>query len=66
MFRWYRNGTFEVVGWRQPAPAHEIYGGWDTGTGMINWHQFGRYDNEGFGCLAGGCANRTINVTKSY
>lgn len=66
MFRWYRNGTFEVVGWRQPAPAHEVYGGWDTGTGSINWHQFGRYDNEGFGCLAGGCANRTINVTKSY
>lgn len=66
MFRWYRNGTFEVVGWRQPAPAHEIYGGWDTGSGSINWHEFGRYNNEGFGCLAGGCANRTINVTKSY
>lgn len=66
MFRWYRNGTFEVIGWRQPVPHHEIYGGWDNGSGLINWHTFGLFPNEGFGCLTGSCGTRTVNITRSY
>lgn len=66
VFRFYRNGTFEVVGWRYPVPHHEIYGGWDNGSGLMNWHQFGRFTNEGFGCLTGSCGTRTVNITKTY
>lgn len=66
MFRWYRSGSFQVVGWYQPTPNHEIYGGWDRGNGMVTWRQFARYDNEGFGCSAGTCGTRTSNITKQY
>lgn len=66
VFRYYRSGTFEVVGWRQPVPHHEIYGGWDGGSGYMHWRAFGQFTNEGFGCLVGSCGTRSINVTKTY
>lgn len=66
MFRWYRNGTFEVVGWRQPVPHHEIYGGWDNGVGNATWHTFGQFTNEGFGCLTGSCGNEDMYITRTY
>ena len=66
MFRWYRSGTFEVVGWRQPVPHHEIYGGWDSGSGNLAWYSFGQYTNEGFGCLTGSCGTRTVNVSTTH
>ncbi|MGO2471113.1 MAG: hypothetical protein ACTH7O_09330, partial [Microbacterium gubbeenense] len=66
MFRWYRNGTFEVVGWRRPVPNHEVYGGWDNGKGLINWHTLGKYGNLGFHCLTGACGTRDMNISQRY
>jgi hypothetical protein len=65
-FRWYRNGQFQVVGWRYPVPNHEIHGGWDNGSGLATWHAFGKYQNNGFICLIGQCGTRSLNITKSY
>jgi len=66
MFRLYRNGTFEVVGFRQPVPHHEIYGGWDNGNGIMNWREFGKFTNQGFSCLTGSCGTKSINVSRTY
>lgn len=66
IFRWYRNGTIEVVGWRQPVPNHEIWGGWDNGVGNMDWYTFGLYNNEGFGCLVGACGNRDVNASQTH
>ncbi|MEN2737895.1 hypothetical protein ABCS02_08900 [Microbacterium sp. X-17] len=66
VFRWYRNGTFEVVGWRQPVPSHEVWGGWDNGVGNMNWDAFALLGNEGFNCLAGFCGNRTMNYSLTH
>ena len=50
--RMYRGtGLVEVIGWRQAAPAHEIYARRDLDSGSQQWEAMSRRSNEGFGCL---------------
>lgn len=45
------SGLVEAIGWRQAAPAHEIYARKDVAGGKQNWETMSRRGNEGFGCL---------------
>jgi len=65
-FRWYRTGTFEVVGSRIRVPHHEIYGGWDNGNGDYTWRPFAQMPNEGFQCLVLNCGTQGISETRTY
>lgn len=50
--RMYRGtGLVEVIGWRQAAPAHEIYARRDLSNGNQQWETMTRRSNEGFICL---------------
>lgn len=50
--RMYRStGLVEVIGWRQAAPAHEIYARRDLSNGNQQWKTMSRRSNEGFICL---------------
>lgn len=65
-FRWYRTGTFEVVGSRLPVPHHEIYGGWQVGN-AYSWHSMRLMPNQGFHCLTLPlCATEGISETRTY
>lgn len=57
--RFYRSGTIELVGEREPVPHHEAYGRWDNGSGET-WYTMYRDVNEGFGCVSGYCEDGAI------
>lgn len=65
-FQWWRSGTFQVNGSRYPVPNHEIYGGWDPGTGLVNWWPINFMTNVGFSCLTGACGALSFNDTVSH
>lgn len=64
--RFYRSGTFEVSGSRFPVPAHEVYGGWDNGSGTKVWRPLARLNNEGFACLTGACGSKQVYGSATY
>lgn len=61
-FRFYQSGTIEVAGSRYPVPNHEIYGRWNP-SGIETWYPMLQAENEGFGCLIGGCTNPGIALS---
>ncbi|WP_162621914.1 hypothetical protein [Microbacterium suaedae] len=67
VFRIYRSGTVEMVGWRKPVPNHEVYVRWDRTDGTNFWQTLARRTNQGFGCLLDGvCAVDDYNISSSY
>jgi hypothetical protein len=67
MFRIYRSGTVEMVGWRKPVPNHEVYVRWNRSNGTEFWSTLALRGNSGFFCLIDyACANDNYNVTASY
>lgn len=67
MFRIYRSGTIEMVGWRKPVPHHEVYVRWNRSNGSEFWAPLVRRGNSGFHCLLdGACATDNYNLSASY
>ena len=67
MFRIYRSGTVEMVGWRKPVPNHEVYVRWNRTDGSEYWTSFALRGNSGFPCLLDGvCATDNYNLSISY
>lgn len=50
---YYRSGTVAVDGYRFKAPEHEMYGRFNTSSGMDTWRAISRRPNDGFFCLLG-------------
>ncbi len=63
--RFYRSGSIEVVGDREPVPHHEGYGRWDSGSGEF-WDAMFQRTNEGFDCLVGYCTDDPIIVSETH
>jgi len=62
----YRNsGLIQVTGYRNPVPAHEIYGRWNVGA-TETWYSIMRRSNSGFHCLLGVCGNEVINLQVTH
>lgn len=64
----YRSGTVAVDGYRFKAPAHEMYGRFNTATYTEVWKTITRRPNEGFQCLLGNgaCGMDFYDVSASY
>lgn len=61
--RFYRNsGLVEVVGWRYPVPAHEMYIRVNKGNQEV-WSTLSRRKNEGFDCLVGYCTRDSYQLS---
>lgn len=63
--RMYRSGVFEVVGYRYPVPAHEVYGGWDVG-GYVMWYPIIAMPHTAFVCLLGWCGTQGISASATH
>lgn len=63
--RFYRSGTIEVVGDREPVPHHEAYGRWDNGSGEF-WNTMYQDTNDGFICLLGYCTDDPIILNETH
>lgn len=67
VFRIYRSGTVEMVGWRKPVPNHEVYVRWNRTDGSEFWASLSLRGNDGFHCLIDGlCGIDDYNVSASY
>lgn len=65
---YYRSGTVAVDGYRFKAPAHEMYGRFNTASNTEVWKTITRRPNDGFGCLLGNgaCGMDFYDVSTSY
>jgi len=50
---YYRSGTVAINGYRYKAPAHEMYGRFNTVNGAEIWQTITTRPNDGFVCLLG-------------